>query len=430
MPRIFLTLFLLFLSSTALAEEPAVIRQQIEDTLRDIVELQKLQQKLEQEQDSAQKRLRDTEVEIGRIEKQAESLRQEIDKNESNLQELDKKKSDLGAARLEQQRLVASQARVTYQNGRQEYLKLLLNQQQPERFSRILTYYEYLSQARLQQIAAFNQTLSQLSTVEREVSQQQEQLSARQERLKQQQSELVQLRETRRATLATLNREYKTQTQKIQARRKEHQQLEQNLKRVEEVLAQQARIAEEARRKAQEQARAQQQAAAAAAAKAAQQRQAASETEPVEPRPTTAVASASTSSSFAAQRGRLPWPINGALLARYGEQRGGDARMTWDGVLIQASVGTPVKAIHAGRVVFADWLRGAGLLVIVDHGNGYLSLYGHNQTLLRTAGDVVRVGDPIATVGNSGGQEQAALYFAIRHQGRPSDPAQWCHAQG
>lgn len=427
MPRIFLTLFLLFLSSTALAEEPAVIRQQIEDTLRDIVELQKLQQKLEQEQDSAQKRLRDTEVEIGRIEKQAESLRQEIDKNESNLQELDKKKSDLGAARLEQQHLVASQARVTYQNGRQEYLKLLLNQQQPERFSRILTYYEYLSQARLQQIAAFNQTLSQLSTVEREVSQQQEQLSARQERLKQQQSELVQLRETRRATLATLNREYKTQTQKIQARRKEHQQLEQNLKRVEEVLAQQARIAEEARRKAQEQARAQQQAAAAAKA---QQRQAASETEPAEPRPTTAVASASTSSSFAAQRGRLPWPINGALLARYGEQRGGDARMTWDGVLIQASVGTPVKAIHAGRVVFADWLRGAGLLVIVDHGNGYLSLYGHNQTLLRTAGDVVRVGDPIATVGNSGGQEQAALYFAIRHQGRPSDPAQWCHAQG
>lgn len=427
MPRIFLTLFLLFLSSTALAEEPAVIRQQIEDTLRDIVELQKLQQKLEQEQDSAQKRLRDTEVEIGRIEKQAESLRQEIDKNESNLQELDKKKSDLGAARLEQQHLVASQARVTYQNGRQEYLKLLLNQQQPERFSRVLTYYEYLSQARLQQIAAFNQTLSQLSTVEREVSQQQEQLSARQERLKQQQSELVQLRETRRATLATLNREYKTQTQKIQARRKEHQQLEQNLKRVEEVLAQQARIAEEARRKAQEQARAQQQAAAAAKA---QQRQAASETEPAEPRPTTAVASASTSSSFAAQRGRLPWPINGALLARYGEQRGGDARMTWDGVLIQASVGTPVKAIHAGRVVFADWLRGAGLLVIVDHGNGYLSLYGHNQTLLRTAGDVVRVGDPIATVGNSGGQEQAALYFAIRHQGRPSDPAQWCHAQG
>ncbi|TWH76136.1 peptidase M23-like protein [Azomonas agilis] len=259
------------------------------------------------------------------------------------------------------------------------------------------------------------------------MSQQQEQLSARQERLKQQQSELVQLRETRRATLATLNREYKTQTQKIQARRKEHQQLEQNLKRVEEVLAQQARIAEEARRKAQEQARAQQQAAAAAKA---QQRQAASETEPAEPRPTTAVASASTSSSFAAQRGRLPWPINGALLARYGEQRGGDARMTWDGVLIQASVGTPVKAIHAGRVVFADWLRGAGLLVIVDHGNGYLSLYGHNQTLLRTAGDVVRVGDPIATVGNSGGQEQAALYFAIRHQGRPSDPAQWCHAQG
>ena len=99
-------------------------------------------------------------------------------------------------------------------------------------------------------------------------------------------------------------------------------------------------------------------------------------------------------------------------------------------MLIGASEGSAVRAVHGGRVVFADWLRGAGLLVILDHGNGYLSLYGHNQRLLKNAGDIVKAGESIATVGTSGGQDTPALYFAIRQQGRPTDPAQWCRAQG
>ena len=113
-----------------------------------------------------------------------------------------------------------------------------------------------------------------------------------------------------------------------------------------------------------------------------------------------------------------------------GDARGSDARAKWDGVMISAAAGSQVHAVHGGRVVFADWLRGAGLLVILDHGNGYLSLYGHNQTLLKSAGDVVKAGESISTVGNSGGQDTPALYFAIRQQGRPSDPAQWCRSQG
>ncbi|MBF3202084.1 murein hydrolase activator EnvC family protein, partial [Pseudomonas aeruginosa] len=111
-------------------------------------------------------------------------------------------------------------------------------------------------------------------------------------------------------------------------------------------------------------------------------------------------------------------------------QRGDDPRAKWDGVLISASAGSTVRAVHGGRVVFADWLRGAGLLVILDHGGGYLSLYGHNQSLLKDAGDTVKAGDPIATVGTSGGQSSPAVYFAIRHQGRPADPTTWCRAQG
>ena len=134
--------------------------------------------------------------------------------------------------------------------------------------------------------------------------------------------------------------------------------------------------------------------------------------------------------AFSAARGKLPWPVDGRLLARFGETRGDDTRAKWDGVMISASAGSQVHAVHGGRVVFADWLRGAGLLVILDHGNGYLSLYGHNQSLLKDAGQIVKAGEAIATVGTSGGQNTPALYFAIRQQGRPSDPAQWCRRQG
>src|SRR5690606_16322345 len=115
---------------------------------------------------------------------------------------------------------------------------------------------------------------------------------------------------------------------------------------------------------------------------------------------------------------------------RFGAPRGEDGRTTWDGVLIGATTGQPVRAVHGGKVVFAEWLRGAGLLLILDHGGGYLSLYGHNQSLLTEAGDIVAAGDTIATVCSSGGQSVPALYFAIRQQGRPSDPAQWCRTQG
>ncbi|WP_373097897.1 murein hydrolase activator EnvC, partial [Zhongshania sp.] len=112
-------------------------------------------------------------------------------------------------------------------------------------------------------------------------------------------------------------------------------------------------------------------------------------------------------------------------LNRYGASRQGSS-VTWQGIQLSGNEGDAVKAIHNGRVVFADWLRGAGLLIIVDHGGDYLSLYAHNQSLLRSEGDWVRGGEGIATVGNSGGQRQAGLYFEIRYKGRPTDPRNWC----
>ena len=128
---------------------------------------------------------------------------------------------------------------------------------------------------------------------------------------------------------------------------------------------------------------------------------------------------------FGELRGRLPWPVNGALLARYGAPRG-ESGLIWQGVLIGAPAGEAVRSIHRGRVAYADWLRGFGLLLIIEHDDGFMSLYGHNRTLTRETGDWVESGEIIATVGDSGGNPRPALYFEIRHTGNPVNPGQWC----
>ncbi|MCQ4258042.1 murein hydrolase activator EnvC family protein [Stutzerimonas stutzeri] len=419
MPRIFLLLVLFCLLGPAVADDRTDARKQIEAARKDVAELQKLLKQIEQEKSAVQKQLQSTESEMGQLEKQVDTLQQEIDRSESELERLNDEKTTLEGARLEQQRLIGIQARAAYQSGRQEYLKLLLNQQNPEKFSRTLTYYDYLSKARFEQVADFNETLNQLANVEAGIQAQQATLAEQQDGLQERRAQLAEVRKERQLALAKLDKDFSSRDQKLKARKQEQAQLERVLKTIEETLARQAREAEQERQRA----------LALAREERARQQQAG--------RPTTAPSGPAVSSTggnfggpFANAKGKLPWPVDGRLVARYGTPRGGDARTKWDGVLIGADVGTQVRAVHGGRVVFADWLRGAGLLVILDHGNGFLSLYGHNQSLLRDAGEIVKAGDPIATVGTSGGQEAAALYFAIRQQGRPSDPAQWCRAQG
>ncbi|WP_232531791.1 murein hydrolase activator EnvC family protein [Pseudomonas sp. R32] len=426
--RALIVLALTCLLSPAFADERAQTQQQLDATRQDIAELKKMLGKLQEEKSGVQKDLRSTETDIGKLEKQVEALQLELKKTEGELERLDTEKKKLQSARIEQQRLIAIQARSAYQNGREEYLKLLLNQQNPEKFARTLTYYDYLSQARLSQLRNFNETLRQLANVEKDISLQQAQLLAQQGTLDSQRQELEKVRAERKEVLAKLNNDVKARDQKLQAREQDQADLTKVLKTIEETLARQAREAEEAQQKA---------LLAAQEAEKQRQREALAANSSEAPKKPKAIPGPLVSSSgetfggaFSAAQGKLPWPVNGRLLARFGETRGDDSRAKWDGVMISASPGSQVRAVHGGRVVFADWLRGAGLLVILDHGNGYLSLYGHNQSLLKSAGDVVKAGEAISTVGNSGGQDSSGLYFAIRQQGRPSDPAQWCRAQG
>ncbi|WP_295477839.1 murein hydrolase activator EnvC [uncultured Pseudomonas sp.] len=433
MLRVLTALVLICLLNPAFAEdERAQTQKQIEAARQDIAELQKTLSKLQAEKSGVQKDLRTTETEMGKLEKQVEVLQNELKKTEVELQKLDHEKQQLNNAKLDQQRLIAIQARAAYQSGRQEYLKLLLNQQHPEKFARTLTYYDFLSKARLQQLEQFNQTLRQLAKVEKDIDLQQAQLLVQKSDLETRNEELAKVREERQKALAKLNQDYKSGDQKLQARQQEQAELNNVLKTIEETLARQAREAEEARQRA----LAAEREAEEKRKREALARNSRDDDEPAPKRPahTPGIAVSSDGAvyggAFAEARGKLPWPINGRLLARFGEARGDDERSRWDGVMISAAAGSQVHAVHGGRVVFADWLRGAGLLVILDHGNGYLSLYGHNQSLLKQAGDIVKAGEAISTVGNSGGQDTSALYFAIRQQGRPTDPAQWCRSHG
>nr|WP_100547359.1 MULTISPECIES: murein hydrolase activator EnvC [unclassified Pseudomonas] len=415
MLRILALILLSSLIAPAIADQRADTQRQLEAARQDVAELKKLLEKLQQEKSGVQQQLKKTETEMGDLENQVKELQRELKGSEQEIQRLDQEKKKLQGARTEQQQLIAIQARAAYQSGRQEYVKLLLNQQNPEKFSRTLTYYDYLSQARLEQLAAFNETLRQLANVEQEINNHQAQLQTQKAGLDERHAKLAEARKERQQALAKLNRDFATRDQRLKARQQEQAELGRVLKTIEETLARQAREAEEARKRA---------------LAAQQAEQARPGQQPSQPSGPLVTSGAVYGGPFASARGKLPWPVDGRLVARYGTPRGGDARTKWDGVLIGAPAGSQVRAVHGGRVVFADWLRGAGLLVILDHGNGYLSLYGHNQNLLKSAGDVVKAGDPIATVGSSGGQETSALYFAIRQNGRPSDPAQWCRAQG
>jgi septal ring factor EnvC (AmiA/AmiB activator) len=132
-----------------------------------------------------------------------------------------------------------------------------------------------------------------------------------------------------------------------------------------------------------------------------------------------------TEEPFASRKGELAWPAKGRIGARFGSARG-VGRLYWDGVLIEAPEGGEVRSVHYGRVAFADWLRGFGLLLIIDHGDGYMTLYGYNQSLFKETGEWVEAGEVIAQVGRSGGRSTSGVYFGIRHNGEPIDPKKWC----
>ncbi len=267
---------------------------------------------------------------------------------------------------------LAGQMRAAYLIGRQEPLKLLLNQQDPALAGRMFAYYSYFGRARAGQIKLIENDVQRIAELQVELAAEDEKLAELEKQQRARLAELEQARTRRSRVLASLEVQSHTRAQNLERLRTQQAGLEKLLREL----------------------------------------RAASEKYPV-----------AGNDAFTRLRGKLNWPVAGRLAARFGEARAGG--VVWDGVLIATERGAPVKAVCQGRVIYADWLPGLGLLAIVDHGDGYLSLYGHNERLYKAVGESVAAGDAIAAAGDSGGSSRPELYFEIRKAGKPVDPRPW-----
>lgn len=347
-------------------------------------QIEKLQQKLEADrgkQGSLQAGLRRIERQLGKTARELKRIERELGKREQRLDALRAKQSKQLNALAQHQDALARQVRAAYATGRQERIKLLLNQDDPASLGRTLVYYDYFNRARTERIAAVELALTDLRKTEAQIDLETQALKTDREKARDRQRTLEQGRQERKGVLSSLNREIKRNNRSLEELREDQKQLQQLITSLSRTL------------------------------------------EDLAAPPGAAIA-------FSKLKGTLPWPTQGTIKARFGQQReNSGGKINWRGVLIAAPEGRKVHAISHGRVAFADWMRGFGLLVIIDHGNGYMSLYGHNQSLYQATGDWVEAGAVIAGAGNSGGQAQTGLYFEIRKNGKPVDPAQWCNAQ-
>ena len=350
-------------------------REQLEALRERITELRQTIEAKSGEKTALSRHLREAESEIGRRARKLRVLDGRLVRQRERLDELNRRLAGQHQQMQAQRAALARQVRTAYAMGRQERIKILLNQQDPALISRAMVYYDYLSRARAAKMAEIRADTEKLRETEREIRVEEQALAGLHEL---QAAELATLRESqeaRREVVARLTRELGDEGRRLDRLVGDEQRLQSLLDGLEQAL---------------------------------------SDIPVGHPQ----------AASFGGLRGRLPWPTQGRVTTRFGAPRLGS--LVWDGVMIAAPEGREVRAVHHGRVAFADWLRGFGLLLIVDHGDGYMTLYGHNQSLFKEVGDWVDTDEPIALVGASGGRDQPGVYFGIRHQGRPVDPARWC----
>jgi septal ring factor EnvC (AmiA/AmiB activator) len=326
---------------------------------------------------SLQAQLRKNEVEIGELSARIRSNSKKQAALEQQLTRLRSRRRQLEQDRNNQQVLIAAQLRSAYQLGHEKTLKVLLNQEDPALISRAMAYVDYFNKARLGEIEQFSNTITELQQLEPDIERNSAALKQTGQQLATEKQKLGQQQQARQQTLSSLSRNIASKDAQLRQHKKDHGRLETLLNTVEDVA--------------------------------------------------TSFATMDDAQPFASRKGKMKWPAQGKLVNRFG-RRQQDGGLKSQGVEIRANSGNSITAIHHGRVVFADWFGGQGLLIIIDHGDGYMSLYGHNQSLLRETGDWIHTGEPIATMGNSGGRSNSALYFEIRHKGKPSNPASWCRS--
>lgn len=350
-----------------------------EKTEQELIELQTqiqskkatLQQKLKAAE-ALQNQLKNAELEISKLTKASIISRQELKLVEDEKRSLTKRRSSLLDQKEQQETLLASQIRSAYMAGNHDYTKMLLNQENAGKFERLLVYYRYLNQARQEQIDSYTSLITELQEIETSLAEQESKLLALQQQQETQRQQLQLQQQSRETTLQTLQSTINSDAEQIEQLQINEQQLAQAIN---DAIA------------------------------------------AVEHKSTIKL------TGLASVKGKLPIPVDGRYQRLFGKRRQGQVR--WKGVIFDSSNGRPVSAVHQGKVLYADWLKGLGLVTVIDHGDGFMSLYGHNQALLRNVGDVVDAGETIALVGQSGGRPRPGLYFELRHKGQAINPSNW-----
>lgn len=365
-----------YLYSANVFSDQAEQQQRLEQLKSEINSLHSDIKGAKQQKSELEQQLYSSEKEISQIISSLKFMDDEIKTKIEKLTDL-KWEEQQQTKKLEKNRLIlAKQLRSSYVTGRQEYMKLLLNQDDIYLLGRIISYYEYFGKARAEEIRSIKSTIEDIKNLRKVIWEKTGELEILRQEQTAKKEQLDSEQQSKRTILAKLDHDIEYKGGRVKQLNEDARELEKFIERLRQVLAD---IPDQAGGQI----------------------------------------------PFSRFKGQLTWPTQGKLKEKFGQHRQ-QGKMKWNGVVIGAKQGQSVRAIYHGRVVFSDWMRGYGMLLILDHGNGFMSLYGHNQSLFRNVGDWISAGEEIASVGDSGGNSDSGLYFEIRHKGKPVNPALWC----
>jgi septal ring factor EnvC (AmiA/AmiB activator) len=349
-------------------------KQDLTEVQKELKKSQKTYQQQQKNISALQNIVKAHELDIAKNARALSMTMQSINENKQQQDALLKESKRLNKRKVTLQKVLASQIKSAYMTGTHDYSKMLLNQELSATFERTLSYYDYFNKARISQLDSLKVVVADLAKNRNKLIKKQNQLA---NLLKQQTSRknaLVTLQKQRKDSLASLNKTLGKTQQVISYLKENEKTLLATLDNLTKIQAPEKIVL----------------------------------------------------NGLVQQKGKLLLPSKGRVRHRFGQRK--HAGMNWKGIVIESSIGQPINSIDQGQVVYADWLNGFGWVIVVDHGKGFMSLYGHAQTLLKDVGDLVATGEPIALVGQSGGQSSSGLYFEIRHKGSAVDPVKWCRA--
>lgn len=371
-----LLIFLLAAAAPSPGQDPGLSKvkeQELEEVRNKISKLKQSMDRAAKDRDRLTGELQTAEVTIAEKKRKLRDLERDKAFTEKRRAEVEAQIASGEAELAQETGELGAQVRAAYMSGEQERLKLLLNQQDPATLGRLMAYYAYLNDYRSGNIQTVSGRIRELAELYSQVAAEDARLGRIAEAERQEVARLDAAQQQRQTLLASVKQKLTSEGQEIDRLAAEEKDLARLIAELTSILSDYPIGSED---------------------------------------------------PFSEHKGRLTWPVAGNLLHDFGQPRVG-GKLTWNGVVLNAPRGREVRAVYHGRVAFADWLAGLGLLLIIDHGDGYMTLYGYNESLLKDAGDWVAPGDVIATVGDSGGQQQSSLYFEIRKGKQPLNPRQW-----